>query len=48
MELDEDRKGFYIELRSGMQMKDREIILAIEEWLYDNILDGYRPEVESQ
>ena len=48
MEIDTDRRGFYVELRSSIEMSDDEIILALEEWLYDNILEGYRPEVDTQ
>ena len=48
MEIDRDRKGFYVEIRSGMEMSDDEIILAFEEWLYNNLLDGYDPQVPKQ
>ncbi len=46
MNIAKDRRSFYVRISSGDRMDDGDIVLAIEEWLYNNILDGYWPNNE--
>lgn len=41
MTVSEDRKQFKVEMDSTCPMTSEEIVLAIECWLRDNILEGY-------
>lgn len=40
MTLADDRTSFEVRIESSVPMEDRHIIMAIEEWLYNNLLDG--------
>lgn len=40
MQIQKDRKGFSLDVWSSEPMEAEEIILTIEQWLNDNILNG--------
>lgn len=41
MTIAEDKKSFVLTLESSIEMTPEEIVMAIECWLRDNILEGY-------
>lgn len=43
MTIAEDCKGFDLNLRSPTPMNSEQIVLAIESWLYENILEDKWP-----
>lgn len=44
MSLSEDRKVFVIQITSGTAMSDGEVVLALESFLYENILETGQPD----
>ena len=43
MQISNDRKYASLEIFSGQEMSEQDIVEFIEYWLYDNILEGYQP-----
>jgi hypothetical protein len=48
MTIADDCKGFEIKITSATSMTPSNIVDALEDFLYDNILDGYDPEEPTQ
>lgn len=44
MTISDDCKGFEISIKSDTTMTAQDVVLVLEEFLYDNILEGYDPE----
>lgn len=41
MTVSEDRKSFEVKVRSTIEMTDADIVLAMECWIRDSLLEGY-------